>query len=801
MGSPPKPVEAALNSVGSSLPVPAASLAEPFGDLQTTGIYFVPHRSHAPSSECDTLGPSDSGYGSASRTGPSVANGSVYGDCDRSGETASVASHSMSLPYASSMLSSGNWRSSDSALEGDFGINENGNELVCHVCKAQVKNKSELKAKHEKPHRCKVPGCQRIEGFSTTNDVERHMRSRHPGSSSNGKYYKCGVPDCRTKGKVWPRADNFRQHLKRIHKISAEEHHMEKYVFKPPPPAPSIVPDYALAGLGSLVGDTFKSLGPSRNSGILGPSDDWALFLQSVSTEGQRDPSTASHHIHQHIFQGAVVPEQQLMITATTARTRDPSTVMQIQPVDFDVNTVLSHLGARSLDLEEGPSLANAVAGRDTDFRPISFVRSSGLDHKSVGEGEQSHTQDIAVLTPSDASCELPIGLTPRHRSIIGSTTDTKPSDVQDDFIDARNHELSPLPTPHIPSPPGGTETARVSRDVAASQPGQSRATGASLGDQSTDVKNKATDLLTALEDKGTLAEFLGRLDKTTLAEALGKLGYEKQSSAEAKGEVKAETNTNTSTSVCADVVKNPFVCSEDDCNKSFKRECELRKHLKRHVKPYSCTFPDCHKNFGSKNDWKRHENSQHYQLELWQCNVGTSVDADVTCGRTYNRREQFKTHLAKDHGITDPSDIESRLQSCLDGRNYEVSFWCGFCRQMVRVKEKGLKAWVSRFNHIEQHYADELDISQWKSVETGMEVKVVLKEVDPAVPSLKRHVDEDTKQSRPQKKARIAVWYCLMIQLSAVAGSSASLISALHVSHPVVAAMNNIRRPENSPR
>lgn len=88
------------------------------------------------------------------------------------------------------------------------------------------------KQKHEKPHHCDVPGCIRTEGFSTPNDVDRHKRSCHPEQRANGKYYRCIVQGCRKKEKKWPRADNFRQHLKRVHGVQARDDDLEAYVYR-----------------------------------------------------------------------------------------------------------------------------------------------------------------------------------------------------------------------------------------------------------------------------------------------------------------------------------------------------------------------------------------------------------------------------------------------------------------------------------------------------------------------------------------------------------------------------------------
>lgn len=63
---------------------------------------------------------------------------------------------------------------------------------------------------------CKQPGCTRKIGFGTTNDLDRHMKSVH---AAMGLKYRCDEGQCKTKLKDWPRADNFKQHLKRIHNI------------------------------------------------------------------------------------------------------------------------------------------------------------------------------------------------------------------------------------------------------------------------------------------------------------------------------------------------------------------------------------------------------------------------------------------------------------------------------------------------------------------------------------------------------------------------------------------------------
>ncbi|KAL8947164.1 MAG: hypothetical protein Q9183_007820, partial [Haloplaca sp. 2 TL-2023] len=48
-------------------------------------------------------------------------------------------------------------------------------------------------------------------------------------------------------------------------------------------------------------------------------------------------------------------------------------------------------------------------------------------------------------------------------------------------------------------------------------------------------------------------------------------------------------------------------------------------------------------------------------------------------------------------------------------GRNGQNGFWCGFCKQIVELKRKGLDAWEERFRHIdEEHYKKGQTIHEW---------------------------------------------------------------------------------------
>ncbi|KAJ6783641.1 hypothetical protein PWT90_05803 [Aphanocladium album] len=76
------------------------------------------------------------------------------------------------------------------------------------------------------------------EGFSTPNDLQRHKASVHKEASFG---YLCSHPDCTRSGeksKIWPRKDNFRTHLLKVHKIEITPEEADaEYRHKPDPHA------------------------------------------------------------------------------------------------------------------------------------------------------------------------------------------------------------------------------------------------------------------------------------------------------------------------------------------------------------------------------------------------------------------------------------------------------------------------------------------------------------------------------------------------------------------------------------
>jgi hypothetical protein len=139
---------------------------------------------------------------------------------------------------------------------------------------------------------------------------------------------------------------------------------------------------------------------------------------------------------------------------------------------------------------------------------------------------------------------------------------------------------------------------------------------------------------------------------------------------------------------------------------------------MKRHTKPYGCTFPKCPRKLGSRNDWKRHENSQHSLEEMWWCDI---------CRTVSYKKQDFIEHLQLQHYI-DNQQIESKCNELHLGKEGHYHFWCGFCQKLIDQPldselyygaEQGTNAWELRSKHIGDHYDKKnAKIDDWVHIE-----------------------------------------------------------------------------------
>lgn len=196
-----------------------------------------------------------------------------------------------------------------------------------------------------------------------------------------------------------------------------------------------------------------------------------------------------------------------------------------------------------------------------------------------------------------------------------------------------------------------------------------------------------------------------------------------------------------------------------EECGKAFSRKCELRKHMKRHEKPYGCTYKTCCKKFGSKNDWKRHESSQHFQLESWNCNVDG-------CDKVLPRRELFKWHLINHHNEQDSQKIDKLQEDCRLGRHCDPRFWCGFCDKFVEITGEVVNSWTKRCDHIDSHLfgkdgLEKKDMRQWRYLEDKLaEAEPEAKVAESSSKASKKRKATEDVSSRPAKRTNIS-WIC----------------------------------------
>ncbi|OAP59332.1 hypothetical protein AYL99_06630 [Fonsecaea erecta] len=94
-------------------------------------------------------------------------------------------------------------------------------DLECSDCSYVARTRSDLKkhrARHNREHKCPFPTCpQRQRGFATSNDLDRHLFVVHKINNRRSRSYKCFGINCPRPNQEWPRLDNFKQHLKKLH--------------------------------------------------------------------------------------------------------------------------------------------------------------------------------------------------------------------------------------------------------------------------------------------------------------------------------------------------------------------------------------------------------------------------------------------------------------------------------------------------------------------------------------------------------------------------------------------------------
>ncbi|KAI5462436.1 hypothetical protein BGZ63DRAFT_214132 [Mariannaea sp. PMI_226] len=669
-------------------------------NYNSNGASFQNFRNRTLPSECDTA-PDDSGYGSI-RAPYSIENTSVY-EGESSTETHQTANLMESLqlcprPVPNSQSSA--WGQPQPASRTSATPASAEHKHFCEHCQSWLRTKSELNKhglRHNKPFHCDVPGCNRRKGFGTKNDLDRHKRSVHSDLTVSGPRYVCRLEQCTTRGplKIWPRADNFRSHLRRIHrKDLAADADLEEYIYHDTQPPtqdsgrsqPALRED--LQGVGGL-----------------------SYMITSSSTDIQKPVGNA--------YPPSSFSNTETMVTDS----------LNVMPdIGEDLDSLLQDSHSTTAENAD-PTLDQAQAPEQRFMQPdiLNEVSQPSLHSRQALNNQR-----------------IPLPSARLHYSTKNQ------GNVRDVLDISMGHD-------------SGTSV-----DINVSEASLPRLNRSDTKDDHTKASFPSGDILKLLHSGSAdkVIECLKHIPKNILNRAL------EAASDDAKSSSSQESTAH----------RNAHPCTE--CSKTFHRQCELKKHLKRHEKPYGCTFRNCSKSFGSKNDWKRHESSQHWQLETWKCEERRPNQTEP-CGKVCQRRESFKNHLNKEHAITDDKEVGSKLEKCRVGRHCDTRFWCGFCQKIVEIGEEGVNAWTKRCDHIDDHFCGRIgpkrNICTWKHLEdeepekdgTESGGKFPSRQLTPSTDSslasressgLKRKLSSsDMSSHKKQRQEEAYIWICVM--------------------------------------
>ncbi|KAK0668999.1 hypothetical protein QBC41DRAFT_224932 [Cercophora samala] len=714
-------------------------------DSDFTGPIFTDYRNNAPPSEAETLvSPtggklvSDSGYGS--QTIRSVGNpSSVYnGEIDNA--EAQIITQQFSRYGLSQLPTDDMPRRRDAQSQRAGSTTSTANNLRCPDCpQLTFKTNSELKkhkARHEKPFKCDVPGCSKAaDGFSTNNDLDRHKAGVHRIYKSGTSVYRCYIDSCKDKNKTWPRPDNFRQHLKRVHHLENVE--LSTFLYRYVDSYQQVVVIGPQTTGGTSVASEYAPSEAGTHSTYAGNQSSW---------NGLRHSQTVASLSHIP-DEPAVVQPQHLMYHSEMSQP-DYSSFMNASgfqgqnQTSLDVPRISIDVELQGLNIPHGfqqqvePAVQEQTLEQPGHVSPdILTGAGSGLLPMDEADGMHTHPAEVIQIdddSPDNAQEDVFVEQ-PKSEPVTSISPDQmmldRPSQAmavddesEPEDNEADNHVLESYDAlPSVSEQESNLEDASRLQLLTVPSPEESTSQSpASVDLEKVEMTAKAT--LESLKMQGMLDRILMEF------------GYQKAEEVVVPRDLETPSAPSSvaATATTAEPTKE-VKCEIDDCNKTFSRPCELKKHQKRHAKPYACTFAKCDKRFGSKNDWKRHENSQHFQLEIWRCTepvYSPSRPEGYECGRVCQRRETLKGHLERDHRFEDAGEIEKKLNDYRHGRNFESRFWCGFCVKTIEPSGVGGPAHSERFDHIDCHFMGkkgfkEADIKEWRSLEMVGEQEV----------------------------------------------------------------------------
>ncbi|KAJ9615656.1 hypothetical protein H2200_001732 [Cladophialophora chaetospira] len=589
------------------------------------------------------------------------------------------------------------------------------NEFFCHECNFQAKTRSEFKkhsARHTRNFKCTVEDCpQNKKGFATINDRDRHMKAVHKISNRPSKSYKCFGEGCTKSDKLWPRLDNFKQHLKKMHgeenvssllQASVEwwEHQTQQgaevNTASFGAPQNSFMSSSAMSVCEQF--DAFGNNYSNSNTSYLSPSSRGSDMTRSVS-------------------QG-MAPQQQRP-TPLDPRLRSPQQLARRRiSSPHNVSYPQRHPGGPLLT---ATGFAPAPAPMQKTRSHADYSAYQDLSQPQNGFTNQAvnfHFTPVTAFTHSPTTLQAPYSFSPsfeneqprrvkKARTVAGP--DINSHRVPADFASSQRVQPVPLevrgqqddflpfvgsnPTAEnmsLASPHQDYQVNIIQAPASPSKSGIEKRLENEI--HSFLAKHRAKAGAKTLSDEEIVQHFrlaLQSSDTMTTTSSVGPVS--KAADAKSPGGIR-----------CPATKEIYFVCPT--CKKPKKRQSDLNKHMQRHSKPYGCVFDKCHKTFGSKNDWKRHEQTQHEQQECWRCHVCAEV--------FFDDQSHYVEHMHLVHRTPNPEESARHNRVA---RNYQGRFWCGFCCEIITHPKADVEAINIRFDHVANHFMqDKRESKDW---------------------------------------------------------------------------------------
>ena len=571
------------------------------------------------------------------------------------------------------------------------------------------------------------------------NDLHRHQKSVHGTNQRRSKDYKCFAVGCGKPEKIWPRLDNFKQHLQRMH---AEED-MDALIA-------SSEAWYLESGNQQTEAETASILRRSLTPSINSEPASFVPPQRLLGTQSEMGDYVQSHNLLRLNMAQVQQHQPTQFLSPTTPRRAGPSGPGNVagpnrtpQNRNNRVAPYPSYHGtarpsARQPDPVLSPQSQQAQQAR-YQMRQPSQNQLEHVPRQQATPGDQ-YLDDPVIGNPSvNYQVNFVSGIPHPTRPF---TFPYLPSEMQqdlrlqEDFVNdametdqyTTTHEVSldqdalltgmdtgsDAHSSYSPSCLQQTDCVKVPSIVVS----DARAPEESSHQISKHLMDSIQTFLlkhTSQREQESLLQNMPQI-KQKMLHSLKSITSRGSASIDVATTADTELSANTDGKTCPATGKKWFTCDYPSCGKIKQRLSELKKHQKRHTRPYGCTFDKCRKSFGSKNDWKRHESHQHEQQECWRCDC-TNRGSGKLCARVFwTDRKFFKEHLQKDHGFTEPAKIDVKLKGRRIPKRNQGRFWCGFCNEIVHMiaKDGGPAAENERLNHINTHLDKGMTIGQW---------------------------------------------------------------------------------------